>query len=909
MDLVDEDATEIIPQRLVQVRTSKNNSELALRLIKFNLFTQAETTSQIHSNNNVTKKEEEVKFESSQQSADKVLKCKDCDFLSFISLDKHNCVIQLKFSCPGCPNKFTSNESLTSHLLYDHRVRCDEIELFIDNLAPEEPNQNIHIVDYQLLKKPDTVDGVQPKSKIFIKDVTLLRKPDLPHNDMAIPNIFDSLDLTTTEDDIFEDFLGSDDQIFDDDFDFEESANLNNVESFTTPEPVPEVEIVTADDVTDLLSGKIFVRKNLCNDEVATEAVIEEATESVDIPTSKIYVRSHESLTSQVITTDVTQQPSEASTPDCIIVSSEIISEAPTSKIFIRNIETLTNPLQETAGDQFYPAEAGTPENYLNLPNSFPPAIFVRSYDSLVNETRPDLPTTPLGSIQVPRCKISIKNMNTLIEPILMQPPLINPSSMIFGQAQNLVIHMRPQHVDESLLNYRDTSMTPDTLPGSSNVSTCGGNDDVIILDDSEVNDAIFTAFDGAPELQNEIVQLMESSHVEDFPLAPVELLETIETPERNETPNEKTVLQKLELMSENQPLHDEEIIKEVQPMVRIPIDFTEPVKEPERKRVKIVRIIRIKKKKSFADEPKTETQLNNIQVVFKCSHQDCNLHFTNEQLLKYHKKCHATGGSIICPECASEEFKTFNTLHTHLWRSHKVDMDLYSCKLCGFKTPILARLRNFHAKIHSDEKNYKCSFAKCEKSFKNSKQLKNHSQIHKAKRKTKVKVNIEPDTESMKKIRCSECNKGFSSESGLYIHSMEHKTDEKRFNCKECEYSTNDHNSFRRHKSQHSMVHHYKCPGCDYTSIQSNTYRKHLEKQHPELAESLLYKCVTCKFTTISKGKYDGHMTKHCDSDKSRKAVKKSVTKIKVKSNLLLTDPMIHCMMKDLLPNQANNL
>lgn len=799
-----------------------------------------------------------------------------------------------RFGCPGCSNSFTSKESFSSHLLYDHNVKSDEVELFTRKLI-EKPNEKIHIVDYQLLKP----DSSQPKSKIFIKDVTLLRKPDLLHNDIAIPNIFDSLDLTTTDDDIFDDFLGSDDQIFDDDFDFEESANLNNIESFPTPEPTAEVELVEPVNA-DLLSGKIFVRKNLCNEDEAIE-VAEEPTEvspaDPEVTTIKIFVRSHESLTSQVMTTDVTQQPPEASTPDCIIVSSEIISPAPSSKIFIRNLETLTNAAQDQSPNQYYTGDAQletvTPEPYLNLTNNYPPSIFVRSYDSLVNDAHPDASDPArLNAVQSPqpRCKISIKNMNTLIEPILMQPPLMNPSSMIFGQAQNLVIHMRPQQAEESLLSYRDTSVTPDTLPTSSNVSTCGGNDDVIILDDSEVNDTIFSAFN-------------------DTSLATTEVSEVIDNPERIETPNEKTVLQKLEIVTENIPPQGESLSKETepQPMVRIPIDFTESLQEPERKKVKIIKIIRIKRKRENSSnlEASSTQQLNNIQVIFRCSYPDCNHNFTSEQLLNYHKKCHSSAG-LVCPECNSEDFKSLNTLHTHLWRSHKVDIDLHACNVCDFKTPILSRLKNFHAKIHSDEKNFKCMFQKCGKGFKNSKQLKNHSQIHK--KKVKLRVKTSNDNGNSKRIKCVECNKGFSSESGLYIHSMEHKTSEKKFNCEECDYSTNDHNSFRRHKSQHSLVHHYKCPACDYTSIQSNTYRKHLEKQHPDLAESLLHKCALCKFTTISKSKFEGHLMKHDENDRQGRSGKKT-NKIKVKSISMLTDP-VHCngLIKDLLPNQVED-
>lgn len=813
-----------------------------------------------------------MKFEAHNQPF-RCLQCKNCDFLSYLqsSIDSHSCRSSTPIiNCPGCKNTFKSSESFKFHLLHDHNVRSDEIELFM----VEKPSQN-------------GSKNFEPKSKIFIKDVTLLRKPDLPITDIAIPNIFDSLDLTTTEDDILDDFLGSDDQMFDDEFDFDESANLNNV---------PEVEIVAP----TVESGKIFVRKNLC----------EEAED--ETTTSKIFVRSHESLTSQVITTDVAQQPSEASTPDCIIVSSEVISEAPNAKIFIRDIETL----QEAAGNQLM--------SHLNYPASI--------YDSL----RPE----PGNSPQVGRCKISIKNMNTLIEPNLMQPPLINATSMIFGQAQNLVIHMRTQQSDENMIRYRDSSMTPDTLPGSSNVSTCEGNDelsvrddDVIVLDDS---DMFFNSFTDATE----IMKLMETSQ---STTGGLEVSPAIETPERNETPNEKTVLQNLDndqkIDKNNDNDKDEGVDQNLhQPMVSIPIDFMESqkfqetqsyqhfpesqssnfpetfksqtfqessnflesqenLKSPDRKRMKIVKVIKVKTKKFEEKSNKV-----NFQVIFKCNFDECTQHFTTEALLKYHRKCHSDDNTkaLVCPECKSEDFKTFKTLHTHLWRQHKVDMDLYACNICNFKTPVLARLKNFHEKIHSDERNFKCE---CGKSFKNSKQLKNHAQIHKKKSK-KLKTKLPVTDGNEKKLRCLDCNKGFSSESGLYIHSMEHKNDEKKFNCEACEYSTNDHNSFRRHKAQHSQKHHYKCPSCDYTSIQSNTYRKHLEKQHPELAESLLYKCSLCKFTTISKGKYDGHIVKHCEGDEETNRKRK----IKVKSNLMLTDPSIHCVLtKELLPNQAN--
>lgn len=755
-------------------------------------------------------------------------------------LSTHNCPMKFteKFSCPGCNNLFTSNESLKIHLQVDHKVNEDEMEKFLINftsITTESSNPKIHIVDYQLLKKSDSDLTNKPKSKIFIKDVTLLRKPDLP-NDINLPNIFDSLDLTTTEDDIFDDFLGTDDaQIFEDDFDFDDPVVV---------EPMTDVEIVgthespiATNDLTNNLtpssSGKIFVRKNLCSESNDSNSQ-EETVKVTDGAASKIYVRSHESLTSQIST----QQPPESSTPDCVIVSEE--SEAPQNKIFIRDIETLTNPQQTQENVQYFPPNASS-NSFLDnsfTATPFAPAIYVRSYDSMVQETLSDTTTNS-------QCKISIKNMNTLIEPTLMHPPLINNN--IFGQAQNLVIHMRPnQTPDESLAEYRDTSVTPDTIPGSSNVSICTDND-VIILDDSEINEASFAVYTDLVDKPSTVDVNEHFQHKE------VVIENTLENSERNDTqtPNNKPKI-----------VENGDVIEEDQPMTRIPINIEVPSSSPPAvekkatKKLKILKILRVKKKLN-------ENAPNSVQVVFKCNIDECLLHFPTANLVNYHKKCHSPSNNhlIICPECKCDEFKNFNSLHTHLWRQHQVDMNLHSCHLCNFKTPFLSRLKNFHLKIHSNEKNYKCEFPNCNKRFKNSKQLKNHSQIHVNKRKNKPINTIETDE---KKIKCGICNKKFSSESGLYIHFNEHKGEEKRFVCeeKECEYSTNDHNSFRRHKFQHSKTHQYSCPACDYSSIQSSTYRKHLEKQHKELAETLLFKCRLCKFITISKSKYDGHLT-----------------------------------------------
>ncbi|XP_053665010.1 uncharacterized protein LOC128714160 [Anopheles marshallii] len=315
-----------------------------------------------------------------------------------------------------------------------------------------------------------------------------------------------------------------------------------------------------------------------------------------------------------------------------------------------------------------------------------------------------------------------------------------------------------------------------------------------------------------------------------------------------------------------------------------------------------------------------------------KCDLLECGARFRQADRLEYHRKCHIPGDSastIRCPECGSLEFRNWNTLHTHLWREHEIDMELYACHLCSFKTPVLCRLNNTHMKIHSEERNFKCAI--CGKAFKNNKQLRNHRRWHRepqqqdvplpvdeppkqpeqpvdtpvqadpsdepperqkaskasqltmkcvkcglrfaGKRQLRAHMDAKHPTDadeqtaecSTSKHRCLLCGMVFRTRYLLQAHSAKH-SDEKRFKCEHCEYTTNDHNAFRRHKMRHSTKggHMYKCSYCDYSSIQSTTYRKHLERMHAEVASALLYKCSKCPFVSISETKYQLHRTKH---------------------------------------------
>lgn len=245
-------------------------------------------------------------------------------------------------------------------------------------------------------------------------------------------------------------------------------------------------------------------------------------------------------------------------------------------------------------------------------------------------------------------------------------------------------------------------------------------------------------------------------------------------------------------------------------------------------------------------------------------------MQFSSAALLVYHERCHGSDGTLICPDCSTATatatvppYRTWNTLHTHLWRQHAIDMELYSCSQCNFKTPIRSRLTNTHARIHSDERNFKCDH--CTKAFKNAKQLKNHRRTHLEA--SGAQKSAPADTAAVKKVhqcrhcdrlfynqrhlrnherslhegvvkfRCDVCQAVCSSLGAKRTHMRNHETtSRKEHRCGECAYETNDYNAFRRHRRTHAVATvdgtgtavvamPYQCPFCAYGSIQSTTY------------------------------------------------------------------------------------
>ncbi|XP_046751707.1 zinc finger protein 568-like isoform X2 [Diprion similis] len=267
-----------------------------------------------------------------------------------------------------------------------------------------------------------------------------------------------------------------------------------------------------------------------------------------------------------------------------------------------------------------------------------------------------------------------------------------------------------------------------------------------------------------------------------------------------------------------------------------------------------------------------------------KCVHQGCLYKFSNEEMMHQHANYHIDSQhahAFKCNICKDVKFSKWKPCSLHLWKEHKIDIDLLSCKMCEtYKSSTMVKLVT-HMRVHSENREYECPV--CGKCFKQSSQLRNHRVMHLNRKSNEVprwytsktcelcgktyadskclKNHMQAVHSKLRPYVCNVCGHSSARKAMLQMHLRQH-TGDKPYSCDICDYKTGDHNSLRRHIMRHTGVRPYKCPHCSYSAIQSNSYKNHLRSKHPLLAG--VYTCELCPFKTVNKESYVQHIGNH---------------------------------------------
>uniref|UniRef100_A0A2S2QA19 Zinc finger protein n=1 Tax=Sipha flava TaxID=143950 RepID=A0A2S2QA19_9HEMI len=278
------------------------------------------------------------------------------------------------------------------------------------------------------------------------------------------------------------------------------------------------------------------------------------------------------------------------------------------------------------------------------------------------------------------------------------------------------------------------------------------------------------------------------------------------------------------------------------------------------------------------------KTNFEDIEYVSKCIH--CKRKFRSENSKILHSLCHQNDSKDY--KCSEKncDFITprWNACRLHLWKIHKIDIDMFSCKVCKvYTTTTYHNLVNHVSMKH----NKTLSCVDCGAGFDDSIKLQNHKVFHsKAKSINKERWYMEKtcticnmvlaNSKSLKlhtknvhlKLKpyvCQVCNHGSATKYMMQVHMRQH-TGEKPFSCDvlDCNFKTGDHNSLRRHKLRHSEDRPYKCTHCNYKCIQVTALKSHITNNHRDQMDNSYYSCNRCTFGTVSLKRYNDHVFSH---------------------------------------------
>ena len=253
----------------------------------------------------------------------------------------------------------------------------------------------------------------------------------------------------------------------------------------------------------------------------------------------------------------------------------------------------------------------------------------------------------------------------------------------------------------------------------------------------------------------------------------------------------------------------------------------------------------------------------NTIVRPFKCSYCPYQGRFRSHT--RAHEMRHHTGEKpYVCSLC-DRGFVEQHILARHMRTAH-TDERPYVCDVCSRSYKQLNALR-VHQRKHFDDA-YVCEF--CQKRFSTIHQLQRHLESHQDKNigcpikgctfKTINKQRIDNHVKNFhKKRKCSECDFVTNIHREFIRHRNSHnKKIIRTYKCPHCPKTFASVHNLKKHQSVHTGIREFQCNKCPYNTQKKAILVKHLELHHliennPELMSKFL-KCDQCDFICETK-------------------------------------------------------
>uniref|UniRef100_A0A1A9UGV7 Protein krueppel n=1 Tax=Glossina austeni TaxID=7395 RepID=A0A1A9UGV7_GLOAU len=209
----------------------------------------------------------------------------------------------------------------------------------------------------------------------------------------------------------------------------------------------------------------------------------------------------------------------------------------------------------------------------------------------------------------------------------------------------------------------------------------------------------------------------------------------------------------------------------------------------------------------------------------------ECGKIFHYRGYLEIHKRVHSGEKPYKCQHCA-RQFSQSNKLHLHQ-RVHGQTATLsrycddaiiapnenntssyrrYQCEICAAFFTTSSNLKA-HRHTHCEQRNFKCK--QCQRAFKSQRELRRHEPIHK----------------TVKDIICSICQRAFNKGSYLNAHMITVHRGIRRHKCNECDKVFGKRSNLISHMRTHTGEKPYQCALCPWKFNQSSALTRHLKK------------------------------------------------------------------------------